>query len=168
MSRIRNCLTIAAGAAAGIFLTALASSATANADAVPINPGLPSVVEQVVASSATLAPQLLQTTASALGGTALTPAASPAQSPIATATLNVPQTQNATAPASPAGLPGLSGLPESLGSILPIPLPNFGGSSVPAPAAPTSMIPGAFLPTAPMAPVTATAPLEVLLIPGLP
>lgn len=54
MSRIRKYLTVAAGAAAGLFIAALASSATANADTVPINPGLPGVVEQMVASSTSL------------------------------------------------------------------------------------------------------------------
>lgn len=145
MSRIRNCLTVAAGAAAGLFLTALASSATAHADTVPINPGLPSVLEQVVASSTAIPQQLLQTTASTLGGTPLTPSASPAQAPIATATLNVPQTTSS--PAAPtSGLPGLS----NLSSVLPFPMPNFGGTA-PVAAAP--------------APV---APPAVLLIPGLP
>lgn len=167
MSRIRNCLTIAVGAAAGLFLGALASSATANADMVPINPGLPGVVEQVVASSATIPQQLLQTTASALSGTTMTPATSPAQAPIATATLNVPQTQAATSPAGATGLPGLPGFPADLSSVLPFPMPNFGGTT-PVTAASTSMVPGSYLPTAPAAPVTAVTPMEVMLIPGLP
>ncbi|MEB3022032.1 hypothetical protein [[Mycobacterium] crassicus] len=164
MSRIRNCLTVAAGAAAGLFLAALASSATANADTVPINPGLPGVFEQVVASSTTLPQQLLQTTASALSGTALTPAATPAQAPIATATFNVPPTQTAATQATSSGLPGLSGFPGNLGSLLPFPMPNFGGTA-PTAVAPTSMVPAGFMPTAPVAPVT---PMEVMLIPGLP
>ncbi|MEB3030586.1 hypothetical protein [[Mycobacterium] nativiensis] len=167
MSRIRNCLTVAAGAAAGLFLAALASSATANADTVPINPGLPGVVEQVVASSTMLPQQLLQTTASALSGTAMTPAATPAQAPIATATFNVPPTQTAATQATSAGLPGLSGFPGNLGSVLPFPMPNFGGTA-PAAVAPTSMIPAGFMPTVPAAPVTAVTPMEVMLIPGLP
>jgi hypothetical protein len=162
MSRIRNCLTVAAGAAAGLFLAALASSAGANADTVPINPGLPGVVEQMVASSATLPQQLLQTTTSALSGTSLAPAASPAQSPIATATFNVPPTSNAATPATQAtGLPGLPGFPANLSSVLPFPMPNFGGTT-PVAAAPTAMVPGAFAPTAP------ATPMEVMLIPGLP
>jgi len=161
MSRIRNCLTVAAGAAAGLFLTALASSATAEADAAPINPGLPGVVEQVVASSTTIPQQLLETTTSALGGTSPAPSASPAQSPLATATFNVPPAQNSMTPAtSGTGLPGLSSLPANLGSVLPFPLPNFGGTApVAAPTLPVAT------PTAPVAPVVAP---EVLLIPGLP
>ncbi len=151
MSRIRNCLTVAAGAAAGLFLTALASSATATADTVPINPGLPGVVEQVVASSTTIPQQLLQTTTSALSGTPLAPTASPAQAPIATATLNVPQTSSTTAPATSST--GLPGIPANLSSVLPFPMPNF-GSTTPVAA-----------PTAPVAPVT---PPAVMLIPGLP
>lgn len=159
MSRIRNCLTVAAGAAAGLFLTALASSATASADAVPVNPGLPGVVEQMVASSTTIPQQLLQTTTSALSGTSVAPAASGAQSPLATATLNVPQTSGAMAPASQAsGLPGLSGFPANLTSVLPFPMPNFGPST----PAPTAVAPTVFAPAAPM------PPMEVLLIPGLP
>ncbi|BBX14985.1 hypothetical protein [Mycobacterium novum] len=159
MSRIRKYLTVAAGAAAGMFLGALASSTAATADTAPINPGLPGVVEQMVASSTAIPQQLLQTTTSALSGTPLAPAASPAQSPIATATLNVPQT---TTPASqPTGLPGLSGLPANLSSVLPFPMPNFGGTT-PVAAAPTTMVPGAFAPTAPV------TPMEVMLIPGLP
>lgn len=162
MSRIRNCLTVAAGAAAGLFLTALASSATASADAVPINPGLPGVVEQMVASSTTIPQQLLQTTTSALSGTSVAPAASGAQSPLATATLNVPQTSGATAPASQAGgLPGLSGFPANLTSVLPFPMPNFG----PTTPVPTAVAPTVFAPSAPVAPMP---PMEVLLIPGLP
>lgn len=161
MSRIRNCLTVAAAAAAGLFLGALASSSVASADVAPINPGLPSVLEQVVASSATIPQQLLQTTASALSGSTLAPAAAPAQSPIATATFNVPPTQST---AAPAGASGLSGLPATLGSMLPFPMPNFGGAA-PAAAAPTSMVPAAFMPAAPM---PAVSPVEVMLIPGLP
>lgn len=166
MSRIRNCLTVAAGTAAGLFLGALASSAVASADTVPINPGLPGVFEQVVASSATIPQQLLQTTASALSGSTLAPTAGPAQSPIATATFNVPPTQNTMAPA---GASGLSGLPATLGSMLPFPMPNFGGAAptamAPAAVAPASLVPGAFMPAAPM---PAAAPMEVMLIPGLP
>ncbi|OBH15324.1 hypothetical protein EHH44_01975 [Mycolicibacter terrae] len=159
MSRIRNCLTVAAGAAAGLFLAALASSATANADTVPLNPGLPGVVEQVVASSATIPQQLLQTTTSALSGTSVAPAASPAQAPIATATFNVPPAAGAPAPGTQAaGLPGLSGFPANLTSVLPFPLPNFGPST----PTPTAVVPAAFAPSAPV------TPMEVMLIPGLP
>lgn len=161
MSRIRNCLTVAAGAAAGLFLAGLASSATANADAVPINPGLPGVFEQMVASSTMIPQQLLQTTTSALSGTSLAPAASPAQSPIATATFNVPPSSTAATPAQATGLPGLSGFPANLSSVLPFPMPNFGGTT-PVAAAPTAMVPGAFTPSAPV------SPMEVMLIPGLP
>ncbi|BBX22705.1 hypothetical protein MTER_21160 [Mycolicibacter terrae] len=158
MSRIRNCLTVAAGAAAGLFLSALASSATAGADAVPINPGLPGVVEQVVASSTTIPQQLLQTTTSALSGTSMAPAA-PAQSPLATATFNVPPTSSAMTPTTQAtGLPGLSGFPANLTSVLPFPMPNFG----PPTPAPTAAVPSVFAPSAPV------APMEVMLIPGLP
>lgn len=158
MSRIRNHLTIAAGAAAGLFLAAFAASASATADTAPINPGLPGVVEQMVASSTTLPQQLLQTTTSALSGTSLAPA-TPAQSPIATATLNVPPTS--TPATQPAALPGLSGFPGNLSSMLPFPLPNFGGTT-PVAAAPTAMVPTAF------APSVAATPMEVMLIPGLP
>ncbi|HTM84821.1 MAG TPA: hypothetical protein VL179_07950 [Mycobacterium sp.] len=165
MSRIRNCLTVTVGAAAGLFLAALASNVTANADTVPINPGLPAMFEQVVASSATIPQQLLQTTTSALSGTSLAPTgpAAPAQSPIATATFNVPPSPSA-APAAPAGLPGLSGLPANLSSLLPFPLPNFSGTA-PVAAASTAAMPGAVLPSAPM---TAVTPPAVMLIPGLP
>lgn len=155
MSRIRKYLTVAAGAAAGMFLGALASSTAATADTAPINPGLPGVVEQMVASSTAIPQQLLQTTTSALSGTPLAPAASPAQSPIATATLNVPQTT--TTASQPTALPGLA----NLSSVLPFPLPNFGGTT-PVAAAPTTMGPGIFAPTAPV------TPMEVMLIPGLP
>lgn len=169
MSRIRNCLTVTVGAAAGLFLAALASNVTANADTVPINPGLPAMFEQVVASSASIPQQLLQTTASALSGTSLAPTgpAAPAQSPIATATFNVPPSPSALTPAAqtaPAGLPGLSGIPANLSSLLPFPLPNFGGTA-PVAAASTATMPGAVLPSAPM---TAVTPPAVMLIPGLP
>ncbi|MEO6795296.1 MAG: hypothetical protein ABI253_16275 [Mycobacterium sp.] len=167
MSRIRNCLTVTAGAAAGLFLGALASSVTANADTVPINPGLPAMFEQVVASSATIPQQLLQTTSSALSGTSLAPAASPAQAPLATATFNVPPSPSAlnpAAPATPAGLPGLSGFPANLTSLLPFPLPNLGGTA-PVAAVSTATMPGAVLPSTPM---TAVTPPAVMLIPGLP
>lgn len=165
MSRIRNYLTVAAGAAAGLFLGALASSATAHADAVPINPGLPGVVEQVVASSTSIPQQLLQTTTSALSGTTFAPPASPGQAPLATASFNVPPTSSAMPqPTSAAGLPGLSNLPASLSSVLPFPMPNFGGTA-PVAAAPTAFAPSGYLPTVPVAPV---APMEVMLIPGLP
>lgn len=168
MSRIRNYLTAAAGVAAGLFLGALASSATAGADTVPVNPGLPSVVEQVVASSATIPQQLLQTTTSALSGTTLAPAAAPGQAPIATASFNVPPAPSAVAPANPAaGLPGLSALPANLSSVLPFPMPNFGGTA-PVAAAPTAFAPTGYLPTAPIAPVAPVSPMEVMLIPGLP
>ncbi|MEO8814620.1 MAG: hypothetical protein ABI307_12140 [Mycobacterium sp.] len=168
MSRIKNCLTVAAGAAAGLFLTALASSATASADTVPLNPGLGGVVEQVFASTATIPQQLLQSTTSMLTGTPLAPAASPGQSPIATATLNMPQTPGTSTPgaSTPAGLPGLSGLPGNLSSLLPFPLPNLGGTApIVAPvAAPSAAIPGALVPSMPVVPSMA----EVLLIPSLP
>lgn len=167
MSRIRNYLTVAAGAAAGLFLAALASSATANADIAPINPGLPGVVEQFVASSTSIPQQLLQTTTSALSGTTLSPAALPGQSPIATATFNVPPASSAAPAASAAGLPGLSNLPASLSSVLPFPMPNFGGTA-PVAAAPTAFAPGGYLPSAAMAPVAPVSPMEVMLIPGLP
>lgn len=167
MSRVRKYLTVAAGAAAGLFLGALASSATATADAVPINPGLAGVVEQMVATSTSLPQQLLQTTTSALSGTTLAPPTAPGQAPLATATLNVPPTSTASTAASQAtsaaGLPGISNLPASLSSVLPFPLPNFGPT--PVAAAPTAFAPSGYLPTAPVAPVT---PMEVVLIPGLP
>ncbi|CAJ1498192.1 hypothetical protein MU0083_001865 [[Mycobacterium] kokjensenii] len=168
MSRIRKYFTVAAGAAAGLFLAALGTSATANADTVPINPGLPGVVEQMVASSTTLPQQLLQTTASALGGTTMAPAAAPGQAPLATATINVPPAASPmTQQSSATGLSGLSNLPASLGSMLPFPLPNFGGTA-PATAAPTAYAPTGFLPSIPAAPVSTVSPLEVMLIPALP
>lgn len=165
MSRIRTYLTIAAGAAAGLFLGAVASSATAHADTVPINPGLPGVVEQMVASSASLPQQLLQTTTSALSGTSFAPPAAPGQAPLATATFNVPPAANTVSQSTAAtGLPGLANLPASLGSMLPFPMPNFGGTA-PVAAAPTAFAPTGYLPTVPVAPVS---PMEVMLIPGLP
>ncbi|MGB3521390.1 MAG: hypothetical protein WBA50_07930 [Mycobacterium sp.] len=166
MSRIRKYLTVAAGAAAGLFIAALASSATANADTVPINPGLPGVVEQMVASSTSLPQQLLQTTTSALSGTTFAPPATPGQAPLATATFNVPPSPSAMPQqqASATGLPGLGNLPASLSSVLPVPMPNFGGPA-PVAAAPTAFAPTGYLPTVPVAPVS---PMEVMLIPGLP
>lgn len=163
MSRIRTYLTVAAGAAAGLFLGALASSATANADTVPINPGLSGVVEQMVASTANLPQQLLQTTTSALSGTTLAPPAAPGQAPLATATFNVPPSPSAL-PQQQAAATGLGNLPASLSSVLPFPLPNFGGPA-PVPAATTALAPSGYLPTVPVAPVS---PMEVMLIPGLP
>ena len=171
MSRIRNCFTVVAGATAGLFLAALAPSVTANADTVPINPGLPGVVEQMVASSTAIPQQLLQTTSSALGGTPLAPAASPAQAPIATATFNVPPATNTLSQTAPAaGVPGLPGIPASLSSVLPFPMPNFGPTAPVAPAAvaPTALIPGAFAPSAPVAASAPVTPVELLLIPSLP
>ncbi|MFL0179072.1 MULTISPECIES: hypothetical protein [unclassified Mycobacterium] len=166
MSRIRKYLTAAAGAAAGLFIAALASSATANADTVPINPGLPGVVEQMVASSTSLPQQLLQTTTSALSGTTFAPPATPGQAPLATATFNVPPSPSAMPQqqASATGLPGLGNLPASLSSVLPFPMPNFGGPA-PVAAAPTAFAPTGYLPTVPVAPAS---PMEVMLIPGLP
>lgn len=157
MSRIRNCLTVAAGAAAGLFLSALASSATAGADAVPINPGLPGVVEQVVASSTTIPQQLLQTTTSALSGTSMAPAA-PAQSPLATATFNVPPTSSAMTPTTQAT--GLRTVRLSGQSDIGAAVPDAQLRS-PTPA-PTAAVPSVFAPSAPV------APMEVMLIPGLP
>ncbi|MDQ2626363.1 MAG: hypothetical protein M3Y90_05100, partial [Actinomycetota bacterium] len=78
---------------------------------------------------------------------------------IATATLNVPQTSTPATQAT--GMPGLPGFPANLSSVLPFPLPNFGGTT-PVAAAPTTMVPGAFAPSAPV------TPMEVMLIPGLP
>ncbi|OBG34708.1 MULTISPECIES: hypothetical protein [Mycobacteriaceae] len=168
MSRIRKYLTVAAGAAAGLFLTALASSATANADTAPINPGLSGVVEQMVASSTSLPQQLLQTTTGALSGTTFAPPATPGQAPLATATFNVPPSPSAMPQQQAAtGLPGLGNLPASLSSVLPFPLPNFGGSA-PVPAAPTAFAPTGYLPSVPVAPVAPVTPMEVMLIPGLP
>lgn len=167
MSRIKSFLTVTAGAAAGLFLTALASGATANADTA-VGPALPGVFEQVVASSAAIPQQLLQSTASALTGTPLTPAASTAQGPLATATLNMPQMPGTTTPAaspSATGLPGLSGL-SNLSSVLPFPLPNLGGAAAPvAPAAPAMLAPTSFMPPVAIAPVD---PVSMVAIPGLP
>ncbi|HET9876205.1 MAG TPA: hypothetical protein VFQ37_10625 [Mycobacterium sp.] len=160
MSRIRTGITVTAGAAAGLFLATLASSATATADtAIPVNPGLPGVVEQMLASSAGI-PQLLQTATSALTGAPLAPAASPAPAPIATATLNMPQTPAAQ------GTPGAP-VPGNLASVLPFPLPNFGGTA-PTAAAPSVTLPGAFLPSVPAAAPAQPALAPGLLIPGLP
>lgn len=162
MSRTRN-LIVAGGAATGLFLGALAAGATATADtAIPVNPGLPGLVEQFVANSANIIPQQLLQTTSALAGSSLAPA--PVQPPVATATLNMPPTSTAFGPGAPATATGLPGLPGNLGSVLPFPMPNFGGTAAPAPA-PSLTLPGAFLPSAPAAPV---APPPAQLIPGLP
>lgn len=175
MSRIRSFLTVTAGAAAGLFLTALAGSATAAADTVaPTIPGLPGVVDQVIASSTSLPQQLLQTTTSALTGA---PAAAPAPAgpaPLATATVNLPQGPAALTPGlapTAAGMPAIPGLqgfqlPTSLSSVLPFPLPNLGGTSATV-AAPSLSIPGGFLPTAPTA-VPATSIPAWLPVSGLP
>lgn len=169
MSRIRKCLTFTASAAAGLFLAALASSATAAADtATPVSPGWPGLVEQMVTSSANLPQQLLQTTTSALTGSPLAPAAAPANAPIASATLNIPQTSTALTPGAgvPAGLQNLPGLsmPGNLSSVLPFPLPNLGGVTPTVPTAPVGL-PAGFLPSIPVPP---PAPIEVQLLPGLP
>ncbi|MBS9532745.1 hypothetical protein KIH27_03985 [Mycobacterium sp. M1] len=168
MSRIKSFLTATAGVAAGLFLGALGASAAAHADTAPIAPGLPGVFEQVVASSATIPQQLLQSTSSALTGSALNPAAPATQGPLATVTLNTPQTTSALGSGTPAS--GLSGLPGSLGSMLPFPLPNFGGAA-PA-AAPTMVSPVAALPGSLLAPVAmspvAMDPVSMVAIPGLP
>lgn len=174
MSRIKKTLTVGAGAAAGLFMTALASSAAAGADpAGPIIPGLPGVVDQVIASSANLPQQLLQTTASALTGSPLTSPAPAGPAPIATATINLPQTPAGLTPgAVPATgastLPGLTG-PLNLSSVLPFPLPNLGGTgAVPTGTTittPALNLPGAFLPSAPAtvpSPATVTVPLQTL------
>ncbi len=140
MSRIKNCLTLAAGAAAGLFLAALGSSATAAADTAPATPDPMGVLGQVVANSATIPQQLLAGTTSALA-----PTAAPAQQPIATATLNMPQTPSALSPATagPAGLPALTSLPGTLSSVLPFQLPGTAPAAAPAVAAPTvQLIPG--------------------------
>ena len=168
MSRIKGFLTVTAGAAAGLFLTALASGATANADTAPINPGLPGMFEQVVASSAAI-PQLLQSTASALTGAPLTQTAATPQAPIATATLNMPQAPSTAASPAGAAATGLPGFPGNLSSMLPFPLPNLGGTAPVAPA-PTVLSPAAAIPSAMLPPITMTPvdPAAVVLIPGLP
>jgi hypothetical protein len=147
MSHIRNCITFGVGAASGLFLAALASSATATADiATPTIPGLPGLVEQVTSG---IPQQLLQTTTSALGGAPMTPVTPP---PVATATVNLPGSPATAVPGigNPAGAPAATGLPVpgNLTSWLPFPLPNFGGTTATVPA-PSATLPGAFLPPAP-------------------
>lgn len=171
MSRIRNRITVTVGAAAGLFLTALASGGTATADTVaPTIPGLPGVVDQVITG---IPQQLLQTTTSALTGAPLTPAASSAPTPIASATLNMPQapaglTPGAVPAAGSSIMPGFQ-LPPSISSLLPFPLPNLAGGAAPV-AAPSVTIPGAFLPSAPavVAAPTAAIPGGWLPVSGLP
>lgn len=164
MSRIRNSITVTVGAAAGLFLTALASGGAASADTVaPTIPGLSGVVDQVITG---IPQQLLQTTTSALTGAPLTPAAAPAPTPLASATLNLPQTPAALTPgavpaAGPSILPGIQ-LPSSISSLLPFPLPNLAGTSGSV-AAPSVTIPGGFLPSAPAA---VAAPAPTLSVPG--
>lgn len=174
MSRIRKCITVTAGAAAGLFLTALASSATAAADPVTSTiPGLPGVVDQVIGG---IPQQLLQSTTSALTGgpltgAPLTGAAPQAPAPIASATLNLPQAPSALTPgAAPAtGVPGLSGfqMPTNISSLLPFPLPNLAGGTAPV-AAPSVPVPGGFVPTAPVAAPAPSAPIGWLPVSGLP
>ena len=174
MSRIRNRITVAAGAASGLFLTALASSAIAAADTAPLIPGFPGV-EQMIASSAGIPQQLLQSTTSALTGAQQAPAA---PAPIASATVNLPQTPaglipGAVAPAAPAaGAPAVPGLqmPANLSSLFPFPLPNLGGTStaVTAPTVPTVSVPGAFLPSVPVAAPGLSAPIGWMPVSGLP
>ncbi len=153
MSRIRNC-TVTAGVAAGLFLTAVVSSAAATADIAAPSPGLPGLLEQAIASSAAIPQQLLQTTASTLAGPSLAPPTAQTPGSIASATINLPPAPAATGPgagnpASGSGLPGFP-MPSNLSSVLPFPLPNLGGSA-PVAAAPAAVAPGAFLPSAPVA-----------------
>lgn len=172
MSRITSRIAVVvAGAAAGFVLSALGSAATANADtAIPVNPGLGGLFEQVVASSASIPAQLLQTASSlgssSLGGSGLAPAAAPGQAPLATATLNMPQNLTPTGAQAPqsaapaSGLSGLTALPGDLGAMLPFPMPNLAG---------TAAAPAAAVGAAPMvsAPIVSAIPSPVL-IPGLP
>jgi hypothetical protein len=151
MSRIKICTTYAAGVAAGLFLGALASSATAAADtATPANPGLPALVEQVITSPSSIGQQLLQTTSSALGGAPVKPATPP---PVASATVNLPGSPAGVlpgAPGAPVGAPSVPGLslPGNLASVLSLPLPNFGGTAptFTAPSAGGSWLPVTGLP----------------------
>jgi hypothetical protein len=152
MSRIRNCITYTAGAAAGLFLAGLASSATATADtATPTNPDLPGLFEQVITAPSSIPQQLLQTTSSALGGAPATP---PTPSPVATDTVNLPGGPATAMPGAgaPAGTPAVPGLPGTgnLSSLLPFPLPNFGGTPTTF-TAPPATLPGAFPVPAPAA-----------------
>jgi hypothetical protein len=150
MSRIKTRTTYAAGAAAGLFLAALASSAAATADtATPTYPGLPGLVEQVITSPAGIPQQLLQTASSALGGAPVTPATPP---PVASATVNLPGSPAGIIPGAgaPAGTPSLPGLPApgNLSSLLPFPLPNLGGTGAFLPPAPAAPAAGSWLPVA--------------------
>ncbi|OHV05569.1 hypothetical protein [Mycobacterium talmoniae] len=156
MSRTRNWLVLAAGAAAGLFMTALATSASAAADtAAPSNPapGLPGLVSQVVTSPASIPQQILQTTTSALTGAPATPATPP---PLASASVNLPNPASATgsAPVGQSNLPGVSGVPGipgtgDLSRMLPVPMPNFGTAPAAPVRAPGATIPGLAAPQAP-------------------
>jgi hypothetical protein len=168
MSRIRNGITFTAGAVAGLFLAALASSATATADTgTPTIPGLPGLVEQVITSPASIPQQLLQTTTAALTGAPMTPATPP----IASATVSLPQAPAALAPTggTAAGLPAMPGLPvpTNLTSVLPFPMPNFGGTTASI-AAPSATLPGAFLPSAPAVVPSQPSSGSLPIISGLP
>ncbi|HEX7322461.1 MAG TPA: hypothetical protein VF299_05920 [Mycobacterium sp.] len=164
MSRIRKCTTVTgvvAGAAAGLFITALASSATASADtATPVIPGLGGVIERVLNAPGTIPQQLLQTT-SALTGVGAPQPAYPA--PGLTPNGYLPQMPMTAQPAAPAGSSALS-------SVLPFPIPNLGGTPAPAPA-PMATLPGALFPSAPTVqtvPVTPSAPVTMPLLSALP
>ncbi|MEZ0364514.1 hypothetical protein ACAG26_12540 [Mycobacterium sp. pUA109] len=165
MSRIRNWMVLTAGAAAGLFMTALATSASAAADtAAPSNPapGLPGLVSQVVTSPASIPQQILQTTTSALTGAPATPATPP---PLASASVNLPNPASATgtAPVGQSNLPGVPGIPGTgdLSRMLPVPMPNFGTAPVAPVRAPAATVPGLAAPSAPVAAPPALSPFPV-------
>ncbi|HEX7323440.1 MAG TPA: hypothetical protein VF299_11035 [Mycobacterium sp.] len=169
MSRIRKCTTatgVVAGAAAGLFAIALASSATASADtAAPVIPGLGGVIERVLNAPGTIPQQLLQTT-SALTGAA-TPQPSYPSYPASGLGANgyLPQMPMTAQPAAPASTSPLTG---NLSSVLPFPIPNLVGTPAPAPT-PAATLPGALFPAAPTVQTVPSAPVvTVPLMSGLP
>lgn len=160
MSRTRNLIVATAGAAASLFLGALATSATAAADpATSPAPGLPGVVEQLVTGPSSIGQQILQSTSSALGAAPAAPAAPATPPPLANATINLPQATSpvAGAPAVPTTPAGLASLPGDLSKMLPFPMPNLGTTpTAPAVTAPVSMVPSVVAP-----PATLTLPQAI-------
>jgi hypothetical protein len=163
MSRTRNSLVVTVGAAAGLFLGALATSATAAADtAVPAGPtpSLPGILGQMVGAPTNLPQQLLQSTTSALtGGPAMPAAGAPA---------NVPQAVVPGAAAASAPPGGLSSFPGSgdLSGMLPMLMPNLG--SAPTPIAGSPAAPGTAWPAGPATVPQQTIPATTPSIVGLP
>lgn len=158
MSLTRKLIVATAGAAAGLFLGALATSATAAADPVanPV-PGLPGLVEQFVTSPGGIGQQILQTTTAALGGAPALPAA-PATPPLANATINLPQTSPvAGTPLAPSTPAGLASVPGDISRMLPFPMPNLGTTpTAPALTSPVSAVPSVVAP-----PATLTLPQTI-------